>query len=286
MVGDEMVAARTVVVESAGESGAVCCIRVAADGIIDDPRQVVGIAAHGDLHGPLRTVARHGGGLAVGGGRIIDDVDPFAGPDETEAVLLEGVPFAAWQVGTEFRRVGRRFDFQLFAEVDGVVAEGAAFADVSRVFCPFDEILHAFFSVRQEEDVFRFGVLETDVAKAGDVAFDGAQVYAKTRLANAGEILRLAVDGGFRFVEQLHAVAEDVIRHPAGRDVAADMQVDACFHDGVNGQLPVAEQGVRRRAVVACEEFVHQGFFVKLRIPKQMRNNPCPSRHEIADRAA
>ncbi len=124
------------------------------------------------------------------------------------------------------------------------------------------------------------------MTNTGDVAFDGAQVYAKTRLANALKTDWLVFDGGFGFVEQLHAVAEDVIRHPAGRDVAADMQVDACFHDGVNGQLPVAEQGVRRRAVVSCEECVRQFFFVKLRIPKQMRNNPCARRHEIADRAA
>ena len=163
----------------------------------------------------MRTVAGHGGGLAVGGGRIIDDIDPFAWPDETETLLLEGVPFAAWQVGAEFRRVGRRFDFQLFAEIDGVVAKGAAFADVSRVLCPFDEILHAFFSVRQEEDVFWFGVLETDEADAGDVAFDGAQVYAKTRFADADKIFRLPADGGFSFVETLPAVAAPTLLYSA-----------------------------------------------------------------------
>ena len=90
-----MIAAIGVVVEPTGEGVTVCGIRITTDGIIDNPWQVVGIAYDRDLNGPLRAVARHGGGLSVEGGWIIDDIDPFAWPDETETLLLEGVPFAA-----------------------------------------------------------------------------------------------------------------------------------------------------------------------------------------------
>ena len=103
------------------------------------------------LGGPFLMVSGHAEDFALSGGGIIDRLHPAAFAMEIEADDGEDIPRIQCFAFARFWNVGGCADKRVDAllEVDGVVAERAAFTPLSRVFCQFHEFIGQFHDVVQ-----------------------------------------------------------------------------------------------------------------------------------------
>ena len=263
--------------------------RITTDGVAEFPflRHAV-ITTNGNLRRPLRMRIRHHRGFARSGFLVIDKLHPVAFLMQLETSAREMIPTIVGQAFQPFRRIAARRlkvrPFKTFEQSFAVVAICSAFADVADIilFAQRIEFNRQFFrGFRQILQIILARVAFPNARRR--IGLQDSKIKAKTFTANTFRKNWIILHSVFRQFVQRQRVVKTFKRQPSCNTAVIAAKIVLGFFNPVAQEINVLQQERSRRAIIAVEIFAHERFFVLVRIPQKMRNQPCTWADKIAD---